>query len=171
MTGWFLCVVQAHYSIPGELVEGGQLLAIYIDPAITGPVGVTPVGTSSPGCNGPLAVSAKAEPTKGNRDFALTCLNAPANGNGALLFSSAALTTPVALLGIQVFVDPNAPMFLAFGVKADAQGESRVPLPVPTAAALASSIAAQFVFVGPTAPAPCPPLGLSSSYAVVITIQ
>lgn len=27
--GWFLLDVQAHYGIPGELVEGGQLLALY----------------------------------------------------------------------------------------------------------------------------------------------
>ncbi len=27
--GMFLIVVQAHYPIPGELVEGGQLLAFY----------------------------------------------------------------------------------------------------------------------------------------------
>ena len=28
--GWFLINVQAHYSIPGELVEGGQLLAMHV---------------------------------------------------------------------------------------------------------------------------------------------
>ena len=33
--GWFLLDVQAHYGIPGELVEGGQLLAMYVDPSIT----------------------------------------------------------------------------------------------------------------------------------------
>ncbi|MFM9956488.1 MAG: alkaline phosphatase PhoX [Phycisphaerales bacterium] len=32
--GWFLLNVQAHYGIPGELVEGGQLLAMYVDPSI-----------------------------------------------------------------------------------------------------------------------------------------
>jgi Bacterial protein of unknown function (DUF839) len=30
--GWYLFDVQAHYSIPGELVEGGQLLALYVPP-------------------------------------------------------------------------------------------------------------------------------------------
>lgn len=28
--GWYLLDVQAHYSIPGELAEGGQLLAMYV---------------------------------------------------------------------------------------------------------------------------------------------
>ncbi len=32
--GWFLLDVQAHYAIPGELVEGGQLLAMYVDPSL-----------------------------------------------------------------------------------------------------------------------------------------
>lgn len=32
--GYYLINVQAHYSIPGELVEGGQLLSLYIDPRI-----------------------------------------------------------------------------------------------------------------------------------------
>jgi hypothetical protein len=32
--GWFLMDTQAHYSIAGELVEGGQLSAMYIDPRI-----------------------------------------------------------------------------------------------------------------------------------------
>lgn len=31
--GWFVFDVQAHYGIPGELVEGGQLLAMYVDPS------------------------------------------------------------------------------------------------------------------------------------------
>lgn len=30
--GWFLLDSQAHYGIPGELVAGGQLLAMYLDP-------------------------------------------------------------------------------------------------------------------------------------------
>jgi hypothetical protein len=30
--GWFLLDVQAHYSLAGELVEGGQLLALHYPP-------------------------------------------------------------------------------------------------------------------------------------------
>jgi hypothetical protein len=33
--GWFLLDVQAHYGISGELVQGGQLLAMF-DPAAAG---------------------------------------------------------------------------------------------------------------------------------------
>jgi hypothetical protein len=30
--GWYLLDVQAHYTITGELVQGGQLLAIHVPP-------------------------------------------------------------------------------------------------------------------------------------------
>ena len=32
--GWFLLDVQAHYGLPGELVQDGQLLAMYVDPGV-----------------------------------------------------------------------------------------------------------------------------------------
>lgn len=32
--GWFLLDVQAHYAIPGELVQGGQLLAMHVPPGL-----------------------------------------------------------------------------------------------------------------------------------------
>jgi hypothetical protein len=32
--GWFLMNTMAHYSLPGELVEGGQLMAMYVDPSL-----------------------------------------------------------------------------------------------------------------------------------------
>ena len=41
--GWFLLDVQAHYGLPGEQVEGGQLLALYVDPAIVPEPGPGPV--------------------------------------------------------------------------------------------------------------------------------
>jgi hypothetical protein len=30
--GWYLLDVQAHYTIPGELVQGGQLLTLHLPP-------------------------------------------------------------------------------------------------------------------------------------------
>jgi len=34
--GWFMLVMQAHYSISGELVQGGQLMSVYIPQAVPG---------------------------------------------------------------------------------------------------------------------------------------
>lgn len=32
--GWFIMNTQSHYNITGELVQGGQMLAMYVDPAV-----------------------------------------------------------------------------------------------------------------------------------------
>lgn len=42
--GWFLLDMQAHYGIAGELVEGGQLMAIYIPETIPTPGGAAVLG-------------------------------------------------------------------------------------------------------------------------------
>jgi len=42
--GWFLLNMQAHYGIGGELVEGGQLLAVFIPQAIPAPTAGALVG-------------------------------------------------------------------------------------------------------------------------------
>ncbi|MDX2147518.1 MAG: DUF839 domain-containing protein [Planctomycetota bacterium] len=42
--GWFLMDVQAHYGIGGELVEGGQLLAMYVPQSIPAPAGLSLLG-------------------------------------------------------------------------------------------------------------------------------
>jgi hypothetical protein len=34
--GWFFQVMQAHYGIPGELAEGGQIMAVYVPATLVG---------------------------------------------------------------------------------------------------------------------------------------
>src|SRR5262249_41576046 len=46
--GWFLIDVQAHYLIPGELVEGGQLLAIQLPDCIAITIGAVTVDYGTP---------------------------------------------------------------------------------------------------------------------------
>jgi len=47
-----------------------------------------------------------------------------------------------------------------------------VPLPIPAVSTLAGlRLFAQFVWLGPCAPPPCPPLGLSASNGLDFTIQ
>ena len=44
-------------------------------------------------------------------------------------------------------------------------------MPIPSVAALVgNSLFAQFLWIGPNTPPPCPPLGLSASNALQITI-
>lgn len=42
--GWFLLNMQAHYSIGGELVEGGQVMAVYIPQTIPAPAAAAILG-------------------------------------------------------------------------------------------------------------------------------
>jgi hypothetical protein len=35
--GWFIMNMQAHYSIPGELVQGGQVMSVFIPENISNP--------------------------------------------------------------------------------------------------------------------------------------
>src|SRR5262245_11168440 len=60
--GAFLLDVQAHYTISGELVEGGQLLVMYVDiaPEITCPNSI--IATNDPGqCGATVAFAATAQ--------------------------------------------------------------------------------------------------------------
>jgi hypothetical protein len=42
--GWWLLNMQAHYGIAGELVEGGQLMAVFIPQTVPTPAGAALLG-------------------------------------------------------------------------------------------------------------------------------
>jgi len=169
--GWYLLDMQAHYAIPGELVEGGQLLALYVDPKITYPTGVESIGRSSPGCKGPVSIAVQAIPNLGNQDFKLICNNAPASAYGAVVFAASGLTTAIPFLGIELWANPAQQPFLSISVASDATGKSVLPLPIPANLFPGLTFVNQYLWLGPNAPAPCPPLGVSASNAVKVTIQ
>jgi hypothetical protein len=150
-------------------VGSGDGFVTYLDMLPSG-AGVS--GPSSPGCSGALAMGVTSNPYVGNAGFALTCTNAPPNGNGALLFSTASLSSPLSFLGVQILVDPGTPGFVTFPVGSTARGTAEFPIPIPGLPQLANvSLFTQFLWVGPSAPPPCPPLGLSSSNRLQILIQ
>ena len=75
------------------------------------------------------------------------------------------------VFGVSFWVDLTPPA-VALPAASNAVGASDAPLPIPGVAALVgSSLFAQFLWIGPNAPPPCPPLGLSASNALQITIQ
>ncbi len=64
------------------------------------------------------------------------------------------------------------PWFLHIFALSNADGAASVGLPLPNDINLVGgNLYAQFIWFGPTAPPPCPPLGLSASNALAITIQ
>lgn len=136
------------------------------------PTGTRRFGTSSPGCSGHLAISVESVPRVGNSTFQLSCTNAPPMTTGALLLAGRGLTSPLRLLGVDVWLDPTSAWFLAPLALSNAVGEAHFPLPIPGDSWLAGlQLNAQFVWAGPTAPPPCPPLGFSASNALAFTIQ
>jgi hypothetical protein len=68
-------------------------------------------------------------------------------------------------------MDPARSPFLTFPVGSDVLGRGTLPLPIPQNAPVGGMIHGQFVWAGPSSPPPCPPLGLSASNAIRITIQ
>ncbi len=136
------------------------------------PAGATAYGTSTPGCAGLLPIGVTSIPQVGNPAFSVTCGRAPANGIGALGFSGAPLATPVTIQGSQGWIDSGAAMFFALQVFSDAFGVAEVPVPIPPVPSVAGAqVYLQFAWMGPGAPAPCPPTGISASNALAVVVQ
>jgi hypothetical protein len=135
------------------------------------PTGVAPFGRSSPGCAGPLPISVTSMPSVGNTGFAITCGNAPPNGIGLLLAGGAGLAAPINVFGVELWIDPN-PFLVTFAVTSNGVGAAEFALPIPGSAGLVGTrLFTQFAWLSPASPPPCPPLGISASGALDITIQ
>ncbi|MFQ5503747.1 MAG: hypothetical protein ACE5F1_02995 [Planctomycetota bacterium] len=135
------------------------------------PAGVSAYGASSPGCQGPLAISVTAMPKVGNGAFSLTCSAAPPTTTGLLLLGGTGRATPIPFLGVGLWVGLVAPFYVV-PAQSNALGAADTPLPIPADPRLAGgTVYTQFVWAGPRSPAPCPPLGYSASAALKITLQ
>ncbi len=132
------------------------------------PTGASAYGVSTAGCTGPLAIGVTSWPRVGNGSFALTCSRAPSQAIGLLGISAAGLAAAFRVLGADVWIDLASPG-LFVPAASNAMGVAEVSLPVP--AAVGGRVYAQFFWLGPTSPSPCPPLGLSASNALAMTVQ
>lgn len=111
-------------------------------------------------------------PRIANATFQLTCNHAPSSTSGLLLLAARALVSPLQVLGVDLWVDPGSAWLASFPVASHAAGGAYVPLAVPGVRSLVGlRLNAQFVWVGPGAPPPCPPSGWSASNALEVTIQ
>ena len=110
-------------------------------------------------------------PRPGNALFGLTCLHAPSNAAGAVLVGAGSLSSPLALLGIGLWVDPAQQPFLLLGTSSNALGRSTLPLPIPSGFPTGITFYTQFIWAETSTTPPCPPLGLSASSGMGITIQ
>ena len=110
-------------------------------------------------------------PQVGNAAFALTCGNAAPNTVGLFGFAGGGLPTPVAVFGVNLWIDPTALLGTAT-LFSNPVGACEAPLPIPLDPVFAGfRLFAQFLWLGPSAPPPCPPMGGSATNALDITIQ
>ena len=94
-----------------------------------------------------------------------------ATAAGAVLLGPSGLATPVLLHGVELWIDPAGPV-LWLPVGSDQRGASELTLPIPQAPELVGTrLAAQFCWLGPAAPPPCPSLGVSATSGLLVTIQ
>jgi len=137
------------------------------------PKGIEVFGASTPGCTGPLAIGVTSMPQIGNAGFAITCNNAPPSGAGWVAFGSRGLQTPLtAYGGWQLWVDPFGAFLVLRSVQSDAGGFAEYPLPIANqASVIGRRLDAQFFWVLPAAPPPCPQTTRSASNAIEIVVQ
>ncbi|MBK8096214.1 MAG: SBBP repeat-containing protein [Planctomycetes bacterium] len=136
------------------------------------PIGVSGFGVTSPGCTGGLPIWPTSQPRVGNAAFGLACSGAPRNAPGVLVVASHRLATPAPVAGVLLWLDPASPLFLTVSVFSDARGgvEAAIPIPADPSWAL-QRIFAQFLWLGPNSPLPCPVGGVSATRALEIVIQ
>lgn len=135
------------------------------------PTGSEAFGSASPACAGAPFSSVTTMPAVGAANFALTCSDAPPSAPGVVPLCAASLTVPVRLFGIDLWVDPSTLLIIP-AVNSDARGAADLALAIPPVGSLAGArLHAQFLWLGPSAPPPCPPLGVSASRGLAITIQ
>ncbi|MEZ5963936.1 MAG: hypothetical protein R3F56_08845 [Planctomycetota bacterium] len=136
------------------------------------PTGVDRFGDSSFGCAGRLAADASSMPFVGNADFRLTCSNAPSRAHGEVFLASAALSAPLRVLGVDLWIDPASDWLAIVPVQSNASGYATQPFPIPDDPVLTGvALYAQFCWFGATQPPPCPPQGFATSDPLRVTIQ
>jgi hypothetical protein len=103
------------------------------------PTGVTRYGNSTPGCQGPMAISAFTQPQAG-KAFTLTSTHGPASAGGWLLLSPGGLAVPLQVGGLSLWVDPAG--LVRLPVASDANGYAEFELhDLPAGLAFAAQFA------------------------------
>ncbi len=131
------------------------------------PTGVAKFGTSTPGCDGPLAAGVTAMARAG-LPFGLTCTRAPTSSlQGVLVLGARALRTPLVAKSASLWIDPVA-AFLLLPATSDELGLSWLQGVIPNAPALVGgTFMVQYFW-----PNACGAPGqLAASNALAITVQ
>ena len=136
------------------------------------PSGVARYGSSSPGCRGPISLGVSAMPWVGNRNFTLLCQNAPRRSLGLLAVGVAPLERPLAVFGVELWVQLARPPFVLLPVASDALGSMDLRAPIPPRILFAGkSVYAQVLWASPGTAPSCSPLGLAATNGLAVTFR
>ncbi|MCA8967264.1 MAG: LamG domain-containing protein [Planctomycetes bacterium] len=149
-----------HATISGQAVYTPNTLNLTAFPA---PVAF-PIGASTPGCLGPLAVTMGSAPVAGNADFAAVATRAPANAVTFAGIAFAAAPAPLSIAGIDYWLDLGTSVVLLSST--DPLGTARQGVPLPAWLGAGQSLAFQFAWFDP-----CGPMAVTASDAVVFVTQ
>ncbi|MCR9247172.1 MAG: hypothetical protein NXI31_19235 [bacterium] len=148
----------------GRSYSGGGDAYIYRLAAL--PNGAVRFGSPSGTCNRDARIRTRSAPVVGDGQFALTCGTVPVGSPTLAAVSFAGLTTPIALPGADLWVDPNV-MLASIGLPVDSWSTATLPLPLPNDPGFAGlPLFAQFLWLDA-----CPATALGASDAIAITIQ
>lgn len=87
-------------------------------------------GTATAGCNGAPRAAITALARVGNAAFAIGTIRATATGSGILWLGTRNLSSPLRLLGVDLWVDPTSPN-VQVPIPPGPLAFSRAPLPIP----------------------------------------
>lgn len=136
------------------------------------PDGLLPYGIGTAGCAGPQRMFGNSAPTVGNSSFALRCTAVPAAPGLLILGASQDLAgTHYPSLGLRLHLTLSGSDWLTLPMTPDLSGSGITPLPIPGNPALRNAnLFVQSIWPwGSTCP--LPPLGLSASDGLRVTIR
>ncbi len=144
-----------NFSLSGP-VRGLAVLAVS---------GVSAFGTSTPGCQGPLAIAVDSAPRLGNADFGVLVGNAAPSMPGFVAVSDQMLAQPISMSGALAFIDLGSPSLITQLFATNAQGVATSDFSIPSAPGLLGMTAFLQAAVGDA----CAPAGIAATKALAIS--
>ncbi len=149
-----------HGTVSGGVSFTNNTLNLQAFPAPT----VFSIGNGTPGCLGALEATIGSVPTAGNAAFAAVATRFPANAVGFAAIAFAGAPAPLAVGGIEYWLDPATTVLQL--ATANAVGVMRQGLALPAWAPTGMSFGFQFAALDP-----CGPQGITASQAIVVVTQ
>jgi hypothetical protein len=128
------------------------------------PTGAVRYGDSTDGCDGPITIAIDRMAVGGG-DAVIACENGPALGSGWLAVSFDALSAPLSIAGVDVWVDPASSFFVLLPAVAESSGYSEFELHAGHGL-VGLAVALQWFWTDA-----CGPQGFTASDALEVTVQ